>query len=272
MWARACATPDAVAVVDPTANTTLTYVALFEAAAALAVHFKPGVRVGLVLRKGWRQAVGVLAAALADATYVPINPSWPRKRVEATLAGARVACVVVDEGRFDGVECLTIAADARAPVSVPAVQRSSAYIIFTSGSTGVPKGVVLEWPAVANTVHAINAHFGVGPTDRTYAHASLSFDLSVYDLWGPWSVGGGVVFCGPDTTNNPVVGRRRHAWCNRLEHRARRLRFVVDERTASDGETAARCAGERRLVPRWLGARDAVCVASVSDGCNGRRH
>ena len=57
-------------------------------------------------------------------------------------------------------------------------------MIFTSGSTGVPKGVMIDHRGALNTVLDINERFAVGPDDRVLALSALSFDLSVYDVFG----------------------------------------------------------------------------------------
>ncbi|ODN72166.1 amino acid adenylation domain-containing protein [Methylobrevis pamukkalensis] len=66
-------------------------------------------------------------------------------------------------------------------------------MIFTSGSTGRPKGVMIDHRGALNTIADINRRFGVGADDRVFALSSLSFDLSVYDLFGPLASGGAVV-------------------------------------------------------------------------------
>ena len=71
--------------------------------------------------------------------------------------------------------------------------RSLAYLIYTSGSTGVPKGLCYHHEGAVNTLLDLNERFGVGPVDRVLALSSLSFDLSVYDLFGLIGVGGALV-------------------------------------------------------------------------------
>src|SRR6185369_5572735 len=79
--------------------------------------------------------------------------------------------------------------DTLPPEPGPALPRSQAphdlaYVIYTSGSTGLPKGVMIEHHAVVNTLDDVNRHFEVTPADRTLLLSSLSFDLSVYDIFG----------------------------------------------------------------------------------------
>ena len=66
-------------------------------------------------------------------------------------------------------------------------------MIYTSGSTGLPKGVATDHGAALNTIADVNRRFEVGPGDRVLALSSLSFDLSVYDVFGLLGAGGAVV-------------------------------------------------------------------------------
>ena len=75
---------------------------------------------------------------------------------------------------------------------LPPIQRSGdlAYVIFTSGSTGQPKGVMIDHRGALNTVVDVNQRLGTGPADRVLALSSLSFDLSVWDIFGLLAAGG----------------------------------------------------------------------------------
>ncbi|MGO4833553.1 amino acid adenylation domain-containing protein, partial [Rhizobiaceae sp. 2RAB30] len=73
-----------------------------------------------------------------------------------------------------------------------------AYVIFTSGSTGTPKGVMIDHRGAANTVADLNNRFSVSSHDKVLALSSLSFDLSVYDIFGTLAAGGVIVM--PDAT------------------------------------------------------------------------
>ena len=71
--------------------------------------------------------------------------------------------------------------DALEPVQRP---EDLAYVIYTSGSTGMPKGVMIDHRGATNTVLEVNRRFEVLPGDRVFAISALSFDLSVYDVFG----------------------------------------------------------------------------------------
>ncbi len=77
-------------------------------------------------------------------------------------------------------------------------------MIYTSGSTGLPKGVMIDHRGAVNTIVDINSRFHIRPDDRVLALSSLSFDLSVYDIFGILGAGGVVVIPDADATRDPA--------------------------------------------------------------------
>lgn len=197
--------PEREALIDGARR--VNYGELAERAAWLAERLQahgvgPGVLVPLVMERGWEQAAAVLAVLEAGGAYVPIDASWPEARVRALLdtTGARVVLTQswVKErlSLWAGITAQTVDGGGRsAPSQGPPRQgpKDVAYVIYTSGSTGVPKGVVIEHRSAVNTIEDVNARFDVGPADRVLGISSLSFDLSVYDLFGTFAAGGCLV-------------------------------------------------------------------------------
>eukprot|EP00471_Norrisiella_sphaerica_P002948 CAMPEP_0184480370 /NCGR_PEP_ID=MMETSP0113_2-20130426/1872_1 /TAXON_ID=91329 /ORGANISM="Norrisiella sphaerica, Strain BC52" /LENGTH=1235 /DNA_ID=CAMNT_0026858805 /DNA_START=178 /DNA_END=3882 /DNA_ORIENTATION=- len=79
------------------------------------------------------------------------------------------------------------------PIALHSPSQQLAYLIYTSGSTGVPKGVRCHHMGAMNTILDLNSRFHVTEKDAVLALSSLSFDLSVYDIFGMLSAGGRVV-------------------------------------------------------------------------------
>ena len=174
---------------------------------------KPNTPVAIVMDKGWEQVVAVLGVLYSGAAYLPIDAGLPsaRRRLLLERSGASLA-LIQPWVKFEGpaeVRCLVV--ERHLPVnqeiaSLEFVQTPTdlAYIIYTSGSTGEPKGVMLDHRGPVNYLLDINAHLDVGPTDRAFGLSSLSFDLSVYDMFGMFAAGGALVLPEAGEARDPV--------------------------------------------------------------------
>jgi len=215
---RAERCPGAPAVICAGRETT--YGGLLSGARQLARRLRalgaaPGTLVGVVLDKGVDQVTAVLGVTLAGAAYLPVDPEWPLARRAELLAQGGVG-IVVTSGRLRadaswpaGLSLVApddpeTAAEADGPLDGGPGPDDLAYVIFTSGSTGRPKGVAIDHRGAANTVQDINTRFGVGPSDRVLALSALSFDLSVYDVFGVLAAGGTVVVPSPERQHDPA--------------------------------------------------------------------
>lgn len=223
--------PNKKAVIAP--DRTLAFGELFQGAYAVARQLTgalpqntQNVLVAVGLPKGWEQIAAVMGILLTGAAYVPIDPTWPRARRSAILQQG-VMAVVAEQGAvaqdWDDLPLAVVrqedtsvdaAADAAADALVVARQTSPdrlAYVIFTSGTTGTPKGVMMTHRAVQNTIRDINSRFGVSSNDSVFAISALSFDLSVYDIFGLLSAGGHLVLPDEREIRDPSAWVRRLA-------------------------------------------------------------
>jgi non-ribosomal peptide synthetase component F len=71
--------------------------------------------------------------------------------------------------------------------------QSLAYVIYTSGSTGRPKGVAIEQRSTVTLLQWAQTVYSPADLAAVLASTSICFDLSVYELFLPLSVGGTVV-------------------------------------------------------------------------------
>ncbi len=213
---HAAARPDRPALVG--LGLEMSYAALAARAGSAAAWLRqlgvlPNTLVGVVMEKGWEQVAAVMGILQAGAAYLPVDPSLPWERRELLLREGRVELALTQShlrDQLDWPEGLdTLAVDEAAALEEPPgpetrqAQTDLAYVIFTSGSTGDPKGVAIDHRGALNTVADINARFDVGENDRVLAVSSLSFDLSVYDLFGLLSVGGALALPNPAPNPDP---------------------------------------------------------------------
>jgi len=187
----------------------------------------PNRLVAVVMEKGWEQVAAVLGVLEAGAAYLPVDASVPAERLRYLLRHGEVECVLTQswlEGRQawpEGIACLAVdrlESHRQENCRAAAGERTQtttdlAYVIYTSGSTGQPKGVMIDHRGAVNTIVEMNRRFGIGAGDRVLAVSSLSFDLSVYDIFGTLAAGGTIVMpeaaAGPDPAHW-VEQMRRH--------------------------------------------------------------
>lgn len=163
---------------------------------------RTGDLVGIVAPKGWEQIAAALGVLKAGAAYLPIDQDQPCHRVRELLESGRARLVVTTAANRDRLPpaITPLVIDATTlddmPAEAPAHQTTAddpAYVIYTSGSTGKPKGCEISHLAALNTVEDINGRFGVGADDVIFAISALSFDLSVYDVFGGLAAGATLV-------------------------------------------------------------------------------
>ncbi|MEU5057495.1 MULTISPECIES: amino acid adenylation domain-containing protein [unclassified Streptomyces] len=216
---HAARTPDAVAVIARDRRLSYADVDMESArvASLLTEHgTAPGTLVGVVMDKGWEQLVGSMGVLRSGGAYVPIDPHWPTRRLAAVIAAAGLDTVLTQPALRDvvdwpdGLTVLDVEAPGpfedtavRSAPDVSVTPRDVAYVIYTSGSTGVPKGVVIEHGPAVNTILDVNDELSLTADDRVLGLSALHFDLSVYDVFGPLSVGGAVVLPGPQDAREP---------------------------------------------------------------------
>ncbi len=224
---QALSRPDATAVVA--ADATLTYGELYHRARTVgrqlqALEVGPQELVAVAVDKGAAQIVAVLGVLFAGAAYLPVDPDLPAARQQhlVSFGGCRVVLErpgAAQQSWPDGVRSLTVditgpPGDDPGPWEMVGNPGDLAYVIFTSGSTGTPKGVMIRHSAARNTVEDINERYRVGPHDAVLGLSSLSFDLSVWDIFGVLGAGGRLVLPRPGSNRDPahwaeLVGRHR---------------------------------------------------------------
>ncbi|WP_211267044.1 non-ribosomal peptide synthetase/MFS transporter [Nonomuraea candida] len=185
------------------------------AARLIASGVTRGDLVAVVMERGWEQVVAVLAINKAGAAYLPVDADLPERRRNELIARGGCAVALTQPALCsrltwpDGLATLPVTEVSGDPApACPAEPGDLAYVIFTSGSTGTPKGVMIEHRAALNTVRDITGRFRVGPGDRVFALSALSFDLSVYDVYGTLAAGATLVMGRAAEDKDPAAWAR----------------------------------------------------------------
>ena len=270
---QSAARPLQKAVIAPTK--TLTYEELSSYANRLAHQLRrlgarPNTLVALLMEKGWEQVAAVLGILQSGAAYLPIDAGLPAERRAHLLQHGEVKVVLTQSWLNEslhwptGVERLcvdTLDLSGTPPETLSPLQRPEdlAYVIYTSGSTGLPKGVMIDHRGAVNTICDINERFEVTASDRVLALSSLSFDLSVYDIFGLLAAGGTIIFPEASASASParwaelIVQEKVTIW-NSVPALMEMLVEYAQHRPESCAGLSASRAAQRRLDCR-LSAR-----------------
>ena len=171
---------------------------------------RPRMMVGLCVERSLEMSIGMLGILKAGAAYAPLDPVLPKERLALMLEDLHMP-VLVTQHRLLGVLPETSGHGAPAPRPLcldsdwPAIAREDssklgceveaqdvAYISFTSGSTGRPKGVCVPHRGIVRLVMGANwASFSA--TEVFLQTAPISFDSSLFEIWGSLLHGSRVV-------------------------------------------------------------------------------
>jgi len=215
-YARVAEAPDAVAVQD--GDLRLTYRDLAAHASSLAIRLA-GLGVGqdrvvaVYADRSAELVVGELAALLAGAAYLPLDPAHPVARTSELLALSGATAVVSTGPLVSGGaplgENVVVVDLTEEPPGVPAAApprpdgAALAYVIYTSGSTGRPKGVAVSHASLANLMRWHQKSYQLQPLDRTTLLCSPGFDVAVWDTWPTLAAGGTLVVPPAEVRTSP---------------------------------------------------------------------
>ncbi|MBU3029967.1 MupA/Atu3671 family FMN-dependent luciferase-like monooxygenase [Paracoccus marinaquae] len=167
----------------------------------------PGTLVGIHTGRSEHLLVGTLAIMKAGGAYVPLDPAYPAERIALYIEDSGCPVIVTEAALSQGLpahgaQLLVLDQDARLAGAAAGNPDSGvttadlAYLIYTSGSTGRPKGVMLEHRNVANFFTGMDDRIRHDPAGVWLAVTSLSFDISVLELFYTLARGFRVVLMG----------------------------------------------------------------------------
>ena len=236
------------------------------------VGVRPGDRVGVMLPRTTDLVATLLGCWSAGAAYVPLDPALPVKRLSAMVDDSAIAALITspelaarlldgraaDGSAADGSElgkvpfAIIDPAEVTAPtaggaaVGIAADGGSPAYVIYTSGSTGVPKGVEITHGNVASFLDAMTEAFDLDATMRMLGVTTVSFDISVLEIFCPLTVGGSVVLASDEVTADGRALRGLFEACgaNYLQATPSTFRMLLEAGFEGAEDLTLICGGE----------------------------
>ena len=158
--------------------------------------------VGVCLGPGMDLPCALLGVMLANASYVPLEPTHPPERLHAIREGVGARRIVTSRAHqalWDGqpVELVlvedVVVAESEA-IGLPQIRPDqAAYVIHTSGSTGRPKGVTVTHGALVNFLASMEREPGLTENDVLLSLTPISFDIAALEQFLPLVAGATLV-------------------------------------------------------------------------------
>lgn len=210
--------PDAEALYFEGAS--LTYAELDGRANQLA-HFLrskgvgPEDLIGICMDRSAEMIVCLLAVLKSSAAFLPLDPAYPEQRLAFMIQDAGVKLALVQHEYVDALpeqielicvdDCLDLicAFDPSVPETTITSQ-NLAYVVYTSGTTGSPKGTMISHEAAVNALLWFEESHKDDSLKRVAHKSSLSFDVSVWEIFWPLVSGGTVIVARPGGQYDPA--------------------------------------------------------------------
>ena len=170
----------------------------------------PDVLVALCVDRCVDMIVAMLAILKAGGAFVPLDPAYPQQRLDWIVKDIQAPVMICHQqyqDRFGQFEGEYICLDAlpkgilnqseESPV-VSVIKDHLAYVIYTSGSTGKPKGVMISHANLSNFIESAIEVYQLNPLDHMLQFASISFDVSIEEIFPTLLVGGTLVLRSDD--------------------------------------------------------------------------
>ena len=199
-------------------NRTLTYDELNQKANQVANYLKkrgiqPNDVVGVMYPRCIELIVVLLGVMKSGAAYIPIDPGYPKKRIEYMLQNSNAKILIINQELFSKIDFSEkICADfenleilVQDKENIENINNSDdlAYLIYTSGSTGMPKGVQIMHKNLTNFIIGTKKIIDFNNSKNLVSVTTICFDIFGLEIWGTLSSGMTLVLATEEEQNIP---------------------------------------------------------------------
>jgi amino acid adenylation domain-containing protein len=169
-------------------------------------------------------SLGVLKAGCA---YQPLDPSYPKERLNFMMQDANAKLLIADEELRDIVDeykgdvlltkDLLNLPNTPNTLSTQITPNSLFILLYTSGSTGVPKGCQLTHGNLVTFCHWYQRFYDLKPEHNVAAYASYGFDACMMDMY-PALTCGATVHIVPEELRLDLIALNDYFEQNHITH------------------------------------------------------
>lgn len=166
--------------------------------------------IGICKRRSIDMIASMIAILKVGASYLPLDPEYPKDRLRFMLEHARAKKVLCD----DELKEIFTGFDQSLFISSKSLLESNqfessqdsnlCYIIYTSGSTGKPKAVAMGHGPLVNLIKWQNKETSLKNNSICLQFTPISFDVHFQEIFSTLSLGGTLILINEETRLNTL--------------------------------------------------------------------
>jgi len=171
--------------------------------------------IAVCIDRSFEMMISIFATLKAGATYLPLDSKNPQSRLSEIIEDAKPKFILTESKSdlnlppystilyIDNILDHPLSDNSTNP-ETKVESNNLAYIIYTSGSTGKPKGVMIEHHSLINRLNWMQKQFPITSNDVLLQKTSITFDVSVWELfWWTFS-GASLAILPPGAEREPI--------------------------------------------------------------------
>ncbi|WP_108867379.1 non-ribosomal peptide synthetase [Aquimarina aquimarini] len=171
----------------------------------IAKDIREGDVIPICLDRSTEMIISVLAVLKTGAAYVPIDPSYPKERIDFILEDTKAKILITNTESYTKNSLNTavtiieidevykqLASYSHEAITTSISSDQLAYVIYTSGTTGVPKGVMISHKGLSNLCYWHQDAYDVKPSSKATLLSGVGFDASVWEIFPYLTIGASV--------------------------------------------------------------------------------
>lgn len=171
-----------------------------------------GTIVGFMVNRSIDMIIGIMAILRSGGVYSPIDPSYPKDRIEYMLKDSKAGVLLQGDLKnnitFDGmvlnIHDEAIYSSQNEVENETVCSSDRAYVIYTSGSTGNPKGVIINHRALNNFGVGVENEIKLSKYESILCLTTINFDIFILESLIPLTTGVKIVIADEIDQTDPL--------------------------------------------------------------------